>query len=94
MMPRHLIICGLVLVIGCLAATPAMAGCCPAKQSAGKQGCGMPAVAAAAVDMKALCSKCGQVKGTELCCRAGAEKCPHCGLDMGSPGCCRLKTKE
>jgi len=37
-----------------------------------------------------LCYKCGQVKGSPLCCKAGAEKCPRCGLHKGSPGCCRL----
>ena len=37
-----------------------------------------------------LCYKCGQVKGSELCCKAGAEKCPMCGLHKGSPGCCRI----
>ena len=37
-----------------------------------------------------LCWKCGQVKGSALCCKAGAAKCPRCGLHKGSPGCCRL----
>jgi len=37
-----------------------------------------------------LCAKCGQIKGSELCCKAGAEKCSKCGLAKGSPGCCRL----
>ena len=37
-----------------------------------------------------LCYKCGQIKGSALCCKAGAEKCPKCGLHKGSPGCCRL----
>ena len=37
-----------------------------------------------------LCCKCGQVKGSELCCKAGAKKCTKCGLHKGSPGCCRL----
>ncbi len=39
-----------------------------------------------------LCSKCGQVKGSDLCCKAGAEKCSKCGLHKGSPGCCRIKS--
>ena len=38
-----------------------------------------------------LCFKCGQIKGSDLCCKAGAEKCPKCGLHKGAPGCCRLK---
>jgi hypothetical protein len=37
-----------------------------------------------------LCFKCGQVKGSDMCCKAGAEKCSKCGLTKGSPGCCRL----
>jgi len=37
-----------------------------------------------------LCCKCGQVKGSDLCCKAGAEKCAMCGLHKGSPGCCRI----
>ncbi len=37
-----------------------------------------------------LCYKCGQIKGSELCCKAGAKKCTKCGLHKGSPGCCRL----
>ena len=37
-----------------------------------------------------LCCKCGQIKGSELCCKAGAEKCSKCGMHKGSPGCCRL----
>lgn len=37
-----------------------------------------------------LCFKCGQVKGSDKCCKPGAEKCSKCGLHKGSPGCCRL----
>ena len=37
-----------------------------------------------------LCCKCGQIKGSALCCKPGADKCPKCGLHKGSPGCCRL----
>jgi len=39
-----------------------------------------------------LCCKCGQVKGSDLCCKAEAEKCTKCGLHKGSPGCCRIKS--
>jgi len=39
----------------------------------------------------ALCHKCGQIKGSDKCCKEDAEKCPKCGLHKGSPGCCRLK---
>ena len=37
-----------------------------------------------------LCCKCGQIKGSKLCCKPGAKKCSKCGLHKGSPGCCRL----
>ena len=38
-----------------------------------------------------LCGKCGQVKGSDVCCKPGAEKCAKCGLAKDSPGCCRIK---
>ncbi len=34
-----------------------------------------------------LCTKCGQIKGSEYCCQL---KCVICGLDEGSPGCCNI----
>jgi len=37
-----------------------------------------------------LCSKCGQVKGSDKCCKAGAAVCGKCGLHAGSPGCCKI----
>ena len=37
-----------------------------------------------------LCGKCGQIKGTEVCCIADTPKCDKCGLAKGSPGCCKL----
>jgi hypothetical protein len=36
-----------------------------------------------------LCAKCGQVKGSDVCCKADAVKCTKCGKDKGSPGCCK-----
>ena len=45
---------------------------------------------AAAVE---LCTKCGQIAGSDKCCKAGTEKCSACGLDKGSPGCCKLPSK-
>jgi len=39
-----------------------------------------------------LCCKCGQIKGSALCCKPGAKKCSKCGLHKGSPGCCRIKS--
>ncbi len=46
--------------------------------------------AKAAVAEQALCGKCGQVKGSDSCCKADAEKCGACGLVKGSPGCCKM----
>ncbi|MDP6047816.1 MAG: hypothetical protein QGH94_10115 [Phycisphaerae bacterium] len=39
---------------------------------------------------KALCGGCGQVKGSDVCCKEGAEKCAGCDLAKGSPGCCKI----
>jgi hypothetical protein len=40
---------------------------------------------------KTLCGGCGQIKGTEACCKADAPKCAGCDLAKGSPGCCKIK---
>ena len=39
----------------------------------------------------ALCTSCGEIKGTSMCCRADAAICPGCSLAKGSPGCCRIE---
>lgn len=41
-------------------------------------------------DSIALCVKCGQIKGTELCCKPNQTKCGSCGLAKGSLGCCKI----
>lgn len=38
-----------------------------------------------------LCGECGEIKGSDKCCVANAEKCDKCGLDKDSPGCCKIK---
>ena len=38
---------------------------------------------------KTLCGGCGQIKGSDVCCKEGAEKCDGCKLAKGSPGCCK-----
>jgi hypothetical protein len=39
----------------------------------------------------ALCRKCGEIKGTDTCCKIeGRKKCGKCGLLKGAPGCCKL----
>ncbi len=43
----------------------------------------------------ALCNDCGEVKGTDKCCKEeGRDKCPDCGMFKGSPGCCKLPKAE
>ncbi len=37
-----------------------------------------------------LCLQCGQIKGSNLCCKPGQTKCPGCGLVKGSLGCCKI----
>lgn len=39
---------------------------------------------------EAMCPKCGQVKGSDTCCKADAPKCDQCGMAKGSPGCCAM----
>ena len=41
-----------------------------------------------------LCKKCGQIKGSGICCKADQPKCDKCGLAKGSPGCCKLPKKQ
>ena len=36
-----------------------------------------------------LCGACGQIKGSDACCKPGAVTC-GCGLAKGSPGCCKV----
>ena len=38
----------------------------------------------------ALCTNCGQIKGSDLCCKPDAVKCDKCGLAKGSLGCCKI----
>jgi len=37
----------------------------------------------------AWCGKCGEIKGSDKCCKPGAKKCAKCGLNKGSAGCCK-----
>ncbi|MHC4563325.1 MAG: hypothetical protein ACYS8X_11190 [Planctomycetota bacterium] len=37
-----------------------------------------------------LCATCGQIKGSDVCCKPGQPTCDKCGLVKGSPGCCNL----
>ena len=44
---------------------------------------------AVAADVQ-LCTACGQIKESELCCKPDAAKCTSCSLAKGSPGCCNI----
>jgi hypothetical protein len=73
---------GLMVVILMTMVSVAIVGCsCPFK-------CGVEHKDAA------LCGKCGQIKGTDACCKVDAPKCSKCGLAKGSPGCCKLPKAE
>ena len=37
-----------------------------------------------------LCGACGQIKGSDDCCKQDAAKCAMCELAEGSPGCCKI----
>lgn len=49
---------------------------------------GAPAKAEAKKVM--LCGKCGEIKGSDDCCKAGATKCGKCSMIKDSPGCCKM----
>ncbi|MBM4041373.1 MAG: hypothetical protein FJ290_22965 [Planctomycetes bacterium] len=54
-------------------------------------GCKAPEGGKAAAAGLTLCGKCGQVKGSALCCLPGATACSKCGLTKGAPGCCKIQ---
>jgi hypothetical protein len=45
---------------------------------------------ASAAETVELCTMCGQIKGSDLCCKPDQTKCADCGLVKGSPGCCAI----
>ena len=67
----------LVVITSLLAVTMATVGC---NTSGTKDGTGTIS----------LCAKCGQIKGTVICCKADQPKCKKCSLAKGAPGCCKL----
>ncbi len=38
-----------------------------------------------------LCGACGQIKGSDDCCKPDARTCDACTLVKGSPGCCTIE---
>ncbi len=41
-----------------------------------------------------ICPGCGEIKGSENCCKAGVAKCGACGLHKGSAGCKKACSKK
>lgn len=56
---------------------------CESTQKAEPQAQALPAQAE-------LCTGCGQIKGSDDCCKPGQTACAKCGLVKGSPGCCKI----
>ena len=78
----------LLLIVGLLAAG-LVAGCEPVSDS--KIPSKMIRVSEdSEANVAAICINCGQIKGSDLCCKPGQELCMMCGLVKGSPGCCLL----
>lgn len=61
--------------------------CCAAKAAKAEEAGAAVKASSISADAPALCGKCGQVAGSELCCKEGAAACPKCGMHAGSPGC-------
>ena len=86
---------GMILAVGCDTSgkPPADVGGLTGGDAAGKC-CDSPEAkgcCAAKKDPLALCGGCGQIKGSDVCCAEGADKCPKCELVKGSPGCCKIE---
>lgn len=71
-------VCASAVVFG-IPATKVLANC-------GSCGTGAKKAAAKAIT---LCGRCGEIKGSDKCCKAGATRC-KCGMIKGSPGCCKM----
>ena len=70
-------------VMAAVAIFSGITGCRKSDDTSSKSGTAM----AASIQ---LCTDCGQIKGSELCCKPGQPKCDACGLVKGSPGCCNI----
>lgn len=55
------------------------------------QGCKDSNTAQAQTDSVALCTACGQIEGSDVCCAPDAAACAGCDLAKGSPGCCKIE---
>ena len=74
--------CCLAIAVGCLG----LAGCQSSDTTSADASVSPGAVG--------LCTGCGQIKGSDVCCRADAATCPGCDLAKGSPGCCKIKKTD
>ena len=70
----------IALVGGTVIASAACSGC--ATHKAEMKGMG-----------EELCTNCGEMKGSEKCCKP-AMKCDKCGMHKGAPGCCKMEKGE
>jgi hypothetical protein len=77
---KYLII---VMAMAVLGAISLVNGC----KKSGKE---VPKAGQAVAATVELCTNCGQVKGSDLCCKPGQPKCTGCSLTKGSPGCCKI----
>jgi hypothetical protein len=83
MVMKNIIIIGFSFLLGL-----ALSGGCEKKEPAQPASGG--AKTAAPKDTRImLCAKCGEIKGSAKCCKAGVEKCPLCGLNKDSASCCK-----
>ena len=69
----------------------ALVGVAQVACSSTKSATSQPATTQVSPGALALCTNCGQFKGSAECCEAGQVKCAGCGLTKGSPGCCRIE---
>ncbi len=46
------------------------------------------------VNTTTLCGKCGQVKGSDTCCKEDATVCGKCDFATGSPACCKVTKSD
>ena len=76
-----------IVFVFCLALISVLQVGCSSTEKATSQ----PDMAQVSPGELALCTGCGQFKGTDVCCQADAAECSGCGLAKGSPGCCRIE---
>ena len=86
---KTLIIASLAIVALTVQVSFADCGVCSASAAPKPESQAVVAAPPAAENIE-LCVKCGQIKGTDQCCKPGQTACKGCGLVKGSPGCCKI----